>query len=257
MSVPKKKARRGQCLNVFTPQPELARYNPRLAILPVGSIEQHSLHLPLGTDAIIAWHMSGRIAEALAEAGVANYLLPTQPFATSLEHKGFKGTVTLRPPTLALVVKDIVGCLYEHGFKLVVVMNFHGGNFILKPTIREINYTVPGMKTIYFDAMDVVTAAEVNNIFTNVDLHAGEVETSIMLALDPELVGKKRVDFIPSLSRPALDMYSFKKITPSGVWGRPSQATAAKGQRFIDLFVLRAAEYIKTWVQLAEKDANY
>ena len=257
MAATGKKNTRKRRFDQFSPQPELTRPGLDLAILPVGAVEQHSHHLPLGTDTIIAWHLSWCVSDALAAAGVANYLLPPQPFATSLEHKGFKGTVTLRPPTLALVIKDIVACLYEHGFKRVVVMNFHGGNFILKPTIREINYATPGRKTIFVDTWDTVPAAETNRIFKHVDLHAGEVETSVMLALDPELVGKKRVDFIPALPRPALDMYSLKKITPSGVWGAPSLATAAKGRRLVELMVRNTTEYIRTWVRRARKDADY
>ncbi len=257
MADKKKRGARLRRLDMFTPQPELARSGARLALLPVGSLEQHSRHLPLGTDSIVAWRLSRRIGEALAAAGVANYLLPPQPFATSLEHKGFKGTVTLRPPTLGLVIKDVVLCLYEHGFKYAAVLNFHGGNFVLKPTVREINYAAPGRKAIYLDAWDIVPAAEMKGIFKNVDLHAGEVETSVMLALAPELVGKKRVDFIPALPPPALDMYSLKTLTPSGVWGIPSQAAAAKGRRLADLVVRRAAAAIREWVRRAEKNSDY
>lgn len=244
-------------MDIFNTHFELQESDAEIAILPVASIEQHSRHLPLGTDSIIAWHISKKISKALSERGYMNYLLPPQPFATSLEHKGFKGTVTLKPPTLALVVKDIIHCLYEHGFLYVIVLNFHGGNFILKPTVREINYDNPGKKVILVEDSGIIPEDEIKQIFETGGIHSGESETSVMLAIDERYVRDERIDVIPDFPRNTLDMYSMKHLSPEGVWGIPSKATKEKGERFIQLMVEYGVKTIELWIKRCRENADY
>jgi len=244
-------------VDIFNTHFELKESGTDVAILPVGSIEQHTRHLPLGTDSIIAWHVSRRVSRALEEEGCEHYLLPPVVFATSLEHKGFVGTVTLKPPTLAMVIKDIVTCLYEHGFRIVFVLNFHGGNFILKPTVREINYDNPGRKVVLLDGWDAVPPAEMEGLFETPDLHSGESETSVMLAIDEKLVREERVDFVPEDARPVLDMYSFKEVTPEGVWGVPSKASKEKGERYLELKVKYTVKAVLRWIRRCREHPAY
>ncbi|MDA1192214.1 MAG: creatininase family protein, partial [Candidatus Poribacteria bacterium] len=114
---------------------EFEEARPTLAVLPVGAIEQHSYHLPIGTDLILASELAKRIAERL-EA----WLLPTLPYSNSREHRGFHGALCLRPETLVHVLRDLVGSLRHYGVNRIVVVNGHGGNWILKPAIRELNF---------------------------------------------------------------------------------------------------------------------
>ncbi len=228
----------------------------RTAILPVGSIEQHSHHLPLGTDTIIANEMSRRISANLTEMGHPNYLLPAISIATSLEHKGFVGTVTLRPPTLGLVIKDAVRSLYENDFQYVMLLNFHGGNFILKPTVREINYDRADRKVIYYDG-GAAPGEAVHEIFETPEMHSGEAETSMILAINPDWVGDDRLDFVPKEPRSDLDMVSMKKLTPRGIWGHASKATAEKGEQYMELESRYAALFLLDWVKRLETDTSY
>ena len=87
-----------------------------LAILPIGSTEQHGPHLPMCTDYTVATEISKRIAEK-----TGGYLLPTLPISTCYEHKGKKGSVWMKPDTFYKVIQDIVLCLKDQGFSKVAV----------------------------------------------------------------------------------------------------------------------------------------
>jgi len=113
---------------------EIAAAGVDLAVLPIGAIEQHSHHLPIGTD----W-LSVRAVARLAAERLNALLLPALPYGNSQEHQAFVGTIWLRPDTLARVVTDIIDALAHHDIRRTVIVNGHGGNWILKPTVREIN----------------------------------------------------------------------------------------------------------------------
>lgn len=243
-------------MDMYHSHTQLKESGIRTAVLPVGSIEQHSRHLPLGTDTIIANEMSRRISMNLTDMGHPNYLLPAISFATSLEHRGFIGTVTLRPPTLGLVIKDVVHSLYENDFQYVMLLNFHGGNFILKPTVREINYDRTDRKVVYYDGSAAPEEA-VQEIFETQEMHSGEAETSMILAINPDWVGEDRPDFVPEYPRPDLDMVSMKKLTPQGIWGHASKGTAGKGEKYMELESRYAALFLLDWVKRLEKDREY
>src|SRR5687767_10168629 len=104
------------------------------AVLPVGAVEQHGKHLPFGTDIMLAEAVAKPIAEKLDA-----YLLPAVAISASIEHRKARGTVYLRAQTLGAVVGDIAASLRDSGFQRLVIVNFHGGNWILKPTVRELN----------------------------------------------------------------------------------------------------------------------
>jgi creatinine amidohydrolase len=216
---------------------ELAASTPRIAFLGVGSCEQHAAHLPLCTD----YFFASRIA-AEAAARLEAFVLPPLPYSTSLEHQGFAGTVSLRPETLKSLVWDIAAGAGRWGVRYLVLLNAHGGNFILNPAAREWNMDerVPRLLLVDF-------FAGLKDIAPN--LHAGEVETSLMLHLAPEKVRlSARQDFVPSWSREDLTHLGMKRISPRGVWGNPSRATAAKGQAWLEEAVGYTVERVRTLV---------
>ena len=220
---------------------ELAKAKPKMAILPVGAFEQHFGVLPLNTDNLEV----GALARALASHYDA-FLLPAQPFGTSLENTGSAGTVTLMPSTLMSLTKDIVEGLYRQGFKYVVLVNGHGGNFVLRPAVREINYRNDGCKTIYVEPWVMVPAAEESEIFEgDNELHAGEVETSVMMYLHPELVRRDCLeDGNPAAARGELDMFSLPSLSEGLPWGKTSLASADKGRRHFNLMVKYTIQFI-------------
>jgi creatinine amidohydrolase len=207
-------------------RPTLDARPPDIAVLGIGAIEQHGAHLPIGTDWMVACELSKRVAVALNAL-----LLPAIPVSMSECHGSLGGTVWLKPATLAAVVQDIAGCLRRQQILNLLIINCHGGNFILDPTIQELNLAYPGMRILIAD--ENWPSADERPIFERAatDLHAGEIETSLMLFLAPDLVGDQRVDYVPPYGREFLDYVTMDRISPAGVWGSPSQATAEKGTR--------------------------
>ena len=195
----------------------------RLAVIGVGAFEQHSYHLPLETDHFFASKFSVEVARALDA-----FCLPSLPYSSSLEHRGFSGTVFMKPDTLKRIIWDIAESVSEWGIRYLAVLNFHGGNFILNPAIREWNMSrkLPRMMLAdYFNGL--------SNRGEN--LHAGEIETSLMLHLAPEKVRAERApDFVPSWAREDLTHFGVRGISPSGVWGHPSRASRDKGERWFE-----------------------
>ena len=218
---------------------EIADAAPEYALLPIGAIEQHSFHLPVGTDFLCAQALGERVAEALGNC----YLLPTLPISCSREHSDFAGTVYVRPATLAAMLEDIVKSLERQGIKKVVLLVAHGGNWVIKPTVREINLARTGVKVILvapeLTLMDSAASLP--------DLHAGQTETSLILHLHPELVkaDKMAPDFAPEQGREFMDYTGVRPASPTGVWGAPSKGTAEEGEQILEAAAQRAVEYIK------------
>ena len=161
------------------------RVESGICVLPVGAFEQHSHHLPLRTDILLAEHFGEMIARELEAA-----LLPAIPIATSLEHSGFRGTFSLRPETLMAVIRDIADEAERQGFRTMVVVNCHGGNFCVAPTVRDINRLDRPIKLIHCYPPEHVERE-------GDEVHSGEWETSVMLAMHPDLVGDDRRDIEP------------------------------------------------------------
>lgn len=222
--------------------PAIAASRPELALLTVASIEQHGAHLPVGTDWIIGCALSAAIAVE-AEA----YLLPPLPFGSAREHTGNMGTAFLAPTTLFAAVKDLCLSLHEQGFRRVAVMQTHGGNWVIKPAVRELNLGTPGLQVVWFDPFRLA-ATRVREICETsaVEVHGGEMETSVMLALDPQSVRMDlAVDFIPDATQEYLDYVPMTMLCPPGIWGRARLATAEKGRRCFDALVQESVAYIR------------
>ena len=121
-------------LDVTNTYRDLERMEVSTALLPVGATEGHGSHLPLNTDSVQSEAVAERVAERLNA-----FLLPGIAFGNSQVLGDFKGTVSVSPNTLATTVKEIGHCLLDQGFRRIVVLNGHGGNFILKTAVRELN----------------------------------------------------------------------------------------------------------------------
>ncbi len=213
---------------------EVKEERPERAVLGVGSFEQHSAHLPLETDYYFAEKISYETA-----AGIDAFYLNPLPYSVSLEHIDFPGTVLLKPDTLKRVIRDISESLHKWGISYFAIVNFHGGNFILNPVVREWNMDKKLPHIILVDFFSGLKGMAPN-------LHAGEVETSMMLYFKPENVRKDRLqDFIPERERSDLTHFGMKNISPEGLWGNASEASAAKGKRWISMGVDYCMEKIR------------
>ncbi|WP_151481178.1 creatininase family protein [Streptomyces albicerus] len=202
----------------------------QVAVLPVGSFEQHGPYLPLSTDTLVACAIAREVAAAFPV-----HLLPPVTISCSHEHAAWPGTVSISSVTLHAVVRDIADSLRRSGVDTLVLVNGHGGNYVLGNVVQE--STAAGARMALFPAAeDWEAARERAGIQTSLlsDMHAGEIEASILLHTHPELVrpGYETSDFVADDRRQLLTL-GMSAYTKSGVIGRPSRASAGKGKELL------------------------
>lgn len=195
-----------------------------VAVLPIGSLEQHGSHLPLTTDTVIAC----TIAREVAAAHPVQLLSPVT-ISCSQEHAAWPGTVSISARTLHLVVTDVFESLRRSGVPKLVLINGHGGNYVLSNVVQE----AAGDMALFPVARDWDEARSAAGVETPArnDMHAGEVETSILLHAHPDLVrpGYEAGDHLAD-DRKHLLTTGMPRYAESGVIGRPSLASARKGR---------------------------
>ncbi|WP_231650467.1 creatininase family protein, partial [Streptomyces clavuligerus] len=165
-----------------------AERNASIAVLPVGSFEQHAAHLPLTTDTLVAAAIAREVADAYGL-----FLLPPVTISCSHEHAAWPGTVSISATTLTAVVGDIARSLEGSGIRRLVLVNGHGGNYVLSNIVQEANaHPGPGgpRMALFPRPEDWNTAREAAGLTTTAheDMHAGEIETSLLLHLHPTQV---------------------------------------------------------------------
>src|SRR3954462_476090 len=190
------------------------------AVLPVGSFEQHGRYLPLATDALIATAISERIAE-----DYQLFPLPVVPIGCSHEHAGFAGTVSISATTLFAIVNDVASSLARSGVRRLVVVNGHGGNYVLNNVVQEANGGTVRMALVPvagdWDAARAEAGLETS---AHEDMHGGEGETSILLHRFPDVVrsGFEDADHLANDRRHLLSE-GMRAYTTTGIIGRPSR----------------------------------
>ncbi|MFE3031151.1 creatininase family protein [Streptomyces canus] len=203
----------------------------QVAVLPVGSFEQHGAYLPLATDTLVACAVAREIAAAYPV-----HLLPPVTISCSHEHAAWPGTVSISAVTLHSVVQDIAASLRRSGVEALVVVNGHGGNYVLGNVVQEAS--ARGERMALFPAAEDWEAARTEaGVLTSLltDMHAGEIETSILLYTHPESLrpGYETSDFVADDRRHLLTL-GMSGYTDSGVIGRPSLGSAEKGKALLE-----------------------
>jgi creatinine amidohydrolase/Fe(II)-dependent formamide hydrolase-like protein len=223
-----------------------------VALLPVGAIEQHGPHLPLDTDAFDADHLARRVAEACSDP--KPLVLPLIPYGVSYHHDDFPGTINVGNEALSKMVYDVGMACARNGITKMVIVNGHGGNTpTLQFAAQLINRDAHIFTTVDTGETSDVDLAELCE--TPNDVHAGEIETSTSLAVRPDLVKMDRAEsFVPEFSSRYLDFSARRsvewyartlKISPSGVLGDPTCASAEKGRRMWQLMVTNLVELVE------------
>lgn len=213
-----------------------------VAILPVGAIEAHGPHLPLGTDVIIAQAMARAGARRLEERGYAVLLLPPVVYTSAPFAAGFAGTVSLRPETAADVVVDVAMALSGHGFPVLAIANAHLDPSHLgsmRRAAERLVTTEKAPKVVFPDLTRRPWAPRLTDEFKSGACHAGQFEASIVMAARPELVRDPiRLGLQPnpiSLSRAIREgKTTFEEAGgPRAYFGDPAAASADEGRRTI------------------------
>ena len=210
----------------------------RVAVLPIGSFEQHGPFLPLVTDTLVATSITGEIARTYP-------VFPLAPLTISCshEHASWPGTVSISAATLYAVVQDIARSLRRSGIDKLVVVNGHGGNYVLANVVQEAG----GDLALFPGLQDWQAARDAAGLETSLDadMHAGELETSILLHAHPGIVkpGYESADLVAE-DRPHLLTVGMAGYSDSGVVGRPSLASARKGKAMLDSLVTSFGDYL-------------
>lgn len=225
---------------------------PATIIVPVASIEQHGPHLPTMTDTLLGTSVAYAAAERLVADG--HPCVVTSPVWSGLSehHMALGATLSVEFDALLAILRGVVGSLARHGFRRVLLLNSHGGNIAaLKVVVETLAKAHPELRLVtathWHLAADLVDPL----LETQRSIrHACEAETSLVLALRPELVDESAFEEAACPDPRdggggddgAYRWESFAERTPSGALGDPRAASAEKGRRLLDLLAGRLAE---------------
>jgi creatinine amidohydrolase len=220
-----------------------------VAVLPLGATEQHGPHLPLSVDSVL---VDGVVKAALTHLSAADpvLVLPTQTLGLSTEHTAFAGTLHLSPQTLIQVWCDIGASVARAGVKKLLMFNAHGGNVglmdVVARELRAQHGLIVYSSSWYTLPLDASVMGQFSATEHRFGIHAGEIETSMMLALSPERVNMAAAQNFASTSQDRAKQYAIlgngksaklgwhmQDYNPQGAAGNAAAATAAKGDALV------------------------
>jgi creatinine amidohydrolase len=210
---------------------------PTVAVLPWGATEAHNFHLPHGTDVIEATAVAECAADLAATRGARPIVLPAIPYGNNAQQQDQVATIHLSTATALALLRDVVQSLRRQGIDRLVLLNGHGGNDF-KPLVRDLMLE-SGSFVVVVDFWRVRPDA-VERIFAEPGDHAGELETSLVLHLRPDLVVMEQAGVggavpwkLTTLKRAnAWTPRPWSHVHPDTGSGDPSRATAAKGAEY-------------------------
>ncbi|MDP6111630.1 MAG: creatininase family protein [Planctomycetota bacterium] len=219
-----------------------------VAVVPVGSTEQHGTHMPLSTDTVVAEEIAKVIAQELDA-----YLTPFIPIGQSEMWLEYPGSLSVSEDTMKAIIADVVDSLVKTGFKTIMFISFHGANVVVYRGFPEsLQDKYDGIKVftagypfwvrenwarIWAESLEESGLPEMN--------HADEAETSLLLALRPELVGPNPTDCPLPDNRYPPDK-TMRQTYPSGSMGHGSKASKEKGEKLWAAVKKRVLEDVKT-----------
>ena len=221
-----------------------------VAVLPVAAVEQHGPHLPLSVDATL---LQGVIAAALPHlpAALPVLFLPPQNVGLSTEHQGFAGTLTLSPATVIALWTELGACVAQAGIKKLLIFNSHGGNVAVMDIVARELRQRHGLLVYSASWFSLPLPDAVSGQFSPAEhrfgIHAGEIETSMMLHLAPGTVRLEHAQDFRSTAQDRAQRYAIlgngksakmgwamEDYHSSGAVGQADAATAQKGQAVVE-----------------------
>lgn len=226
------------------PDFEAARELSRTVLLPVGSLEEHGPHLPLGTDLFHALELARRVAPATGAL-----VAPPLFYGVCRSTREHPGTVSLSGDTLRTLVKDLGREFFRQGFANLVILSGHAGGTHMAALLEAgetLLEELPRARVAVVNVLDLLREVLGENphlVRTKGDAHAGEVETALMLAAHPRLVKGTAPAEWPAFPKYIL-VRDKRRYWPGGVWGDPAPATAAQGEEILQAEARRLARVI-------------
>ncbi len=258
----------GYWQDLTTPEIEGCERDATVVVLPVGAIEQHGPHLPLATDSLIARAIA---AEALRRVGdgVRILILPPLDIGHSLEHRNAAGTLTLGADTVLATWHAIGAGVASAGFRRLVILNAHGGQRSIVDLAAvqlraEHGLIVARASYFSFGMPDGLFAADE----VRLGIHGGEVETSLMLHIAPELVRREHLqDFAyRDPARADNDILGYEKpiglgwlsedLSADGVVGNAASADAQRGERYLEFLGSRLVSVCEELLKVQLPDSS-
>lgn len=220
-----------------------------IAVLPVGSLEQHGRHLPVGTDTLLVEAVATEAADRANDSGVETVVFPSIWTGFSPHHVPLGGTVTLEKETMLSLLEDVCSSIAEMGLERILMVNGHGGNGPITSLIAgDLGVRLEGVEVAeltYFElAEDAMTSVRTGD--SGSAYHAGEFETALMLHLYEGLVDLEAASddpVTPLSAYSARDMFeggplgtrqTYDRLTEAGARGSPTLATAEAGEKLFD-----------------------
>jgi creatinine amidohydrolase len=216
-------------------------------ILPVGAVERHGDHLPIGTDMMVAYELSKIIAQQVDKLLV----MPPIAYGTSEHYASFAPTISISAETMISLLKDVLEGIIQHGFKKIIIFNGHDGN--ISPIEIAARHTkvlhpevVIAAQNAWWATAGKLLPPDTFEVWNGLG-HAGEGETSMVLALHPELVDMEyAIGRVPTDLSDDLDIkWLFKELTPTGASGDPTKGTREKGEKMKEVLVKTVVDFIK------------
>jgi creatinine amidohydrolase len=229
----------------------------QVAILPWGATEAHNFHLPYGTDNIETEAIATRAAERAWEQGVKVVVLPNVPFGVNTGQLDIPLCINMNPSTQALVLRDVATALAGQGIPKLVVLNGHGGNDF-RQMIRELQAQL----TLFLCTISWYKVVDPKEFFSDLGDHGGELETSVMQHVAPQLVrplseagsgAARRFKIAGFREGWAWAPRNWRQVTDDTGVGNPAMATAEKGQRYVDVVTAKIAGFL---AELARADTG-
>lgn len=242
-----------------SPEAEEALANADVALVAVGSTEQHGPNMTLETDTVVAYRLALRIAESIYPRAV---VAPPVPYGVSYHHMKFPGSMTLSPETFQAIVLEVIESLRQHGVERFFIIDGHAGNQgALDVLMTKLRFQMD-IQAAYLFYFTLVNDIIHEGVKTERWGHACEVETSIGLALQPDIVraealkaGKLRPATLP-YSNPVKPLklgvpLSFNEMTDNGALGDARYANEEFGRALADAVVERSVEFLQRFLEHA------
>jgi creatinine amidohydrolase len=250
----------------FTNLQASGRLSEVVAVLPVAAVEQHGPHLPLSVDTTLVDGIVSAALPLLPQA-LPVLVLPTQAIGLSPEHLAFAGTLTLSCETLIRLWIELGECVARTGVKKLLLFNSHGGQVSVMDIVARELRSRCGLIVYSCSWFNLPLPEAVAGQFSahehRFGIHAGDIETSMMLALQPQTVDMSQAQAFRSTSQDRAELYpilgngrsaklgwQMQDYNPAGAVGDASAATAVKGQALVDAAAQQLSLLLQELVRL-------